>query len=234
MIERTFVDEAIKKLKAKEHIMANLEKAGVVDVNIQRTTLATRISVIAERPGLIIGRKGQTIRELSESVEKILGIENPQIEVVDVPNPALEPAVIAGWIKRALEKGLKPKKVIQRALEKVMSAGALGAEIYVKGKLAGKGAIARKERVAAGYMKKAGDTARKVKKVYTQALLKQGIIGIMVAIAPPDAMFTDKVAVKMLEEKLSQKGGENGNNKEEGTATDVVGRSEEESSRNES
>ena len=85
MIERKFIKESIKRLKTKEYVKKTLEKAGIVDVDIQRTTLNTRIGIVAERPGLVIGRKGSSIKELSEAVEKNLGIENPQVEVADVP-----------------------------------------------------------------------------------------------------------------------------------------------------
>jgi small subunit ribosomal protein S3 len=201
MIERKFIDESIKKLKTTEHIKKDLEKAGITNIEIQRTTLATRIGVTAEKPGMIIGRKGKTIKDLSESVEKILGIQNPQIEVNEVQNTSLEPAVIAHWIAGSLERGMRPKQILQRAIERIMGAGAMGAEIVVKGKIQGKGAKARKERVIAGYIKKAGNTTRLVRIVKEKAVLKQGIIGITVRIVPPGTVFPDKIDIKSMIQK---------------------------------
>ncbi len=195
MIEKKFIKEAMKRLKAKQYIEKNLERAGVVDVKIQRTTMATRIGIIAERPGLVIGRKGAGIKDIGEQIEKELGIENPQIEVTDVRKPNLEPKVIANYIKSALERGNKPRKVAKYALSRIMKAGAMGAEVIIKG-TSGKGGRSRKERAFAGYMKKAGDSVKQVKEAKEQAKLKQGALGIIVRIVPPEVIFPDKIEIK--------------------------------------
>lgn len=198
MIEKKFIKDNIKKVKAKEYVRGELERAGVVDVSIQRTTLATRIAVKAEKPGLIIGKKGKTVKDLSEAIAKSLGVENPQIEVVDVQEPDMEPRVVARWIVHQLEKGTKPKKVIQIAVDRVMNAGALGVEIIIKGKLQGKGAQARRESILKGYLKKAGDMKKLVREAKESAVLKQGIIGIVVRIVPRDVIFSDKMDLEKM------------------------------------
>ena len=195
MIERKFVKEKLKRLKTKEYLEKKLEKAGVVDVDIQRTTLSTRIGISAERPGIVIGRKGSGIRELSEEIEKEIGIENPQIEVTDVQNPNLHPKVITNYIKRSLERGNRPRRVAKAALSKVMRSGAMGAEIIIDG-TSGKGGRSRKERAFAGYLKKAGESVKQVREAKEQAKLKQGALGITVRIVPPDVVFPDKVVIK--------------------------------------
>ncbi|NYZ79977.1 30S ribosomal protein S3, partial [Candidatus Micrarchaeota archaeon] len=193
--ERKFIKEAIKRVKAKDYIKKTLEKAGIIDVDIQRTTLNTRINVIAERPGLVIGRKGGSIKELSDAMERDLGIENPQIEVADVARPNLEPAVIARMIKRMIEKGVKPKKALKAAAFKVMGAGAQGTEITVDGTQS-KGMRSRKDRIQVGYIKKSGDSVKFIKEARDQALQKQGIIGITVRIVPPEVVFPDKIIIR--------------------------------------
>ena len=61
MIEKKFMNEAMQRLQTKEYLKKELSKSGLVGVNIQRTTLATRISLTAQKPGLIIGRKGKRL-----------------------------------------------------------------------------------------------------------------------------------------------------------------------------
>ena len=195
MIERKFIQESIKRLRVKDFVEKELEKAGVVNVEIQKTTLATRIGIVAERPGLVIGRKGGSIKSISESLQKNLGIENPQIEVADVSVPNLEPTVMAGYIKRMVERGIKRKRVMQTALSKIMAAGAMGAEIVIDGPVS-RGGRSRKERISAGYMKKAGDSVKLIKKTQIQAKLKLGVLGITVKIVPPDVVFPDKIIIK--------------------------------------
>jgi len=205
MIERKFIKEATKRLKTKQYIEKKLERAGIIDVKIQRTTMATRIGIVAERPGLVIGRKGAGIKEIATQIEKEIGIENPQIEVTDIKKPNLEPRVITNYIKNALERGNKPKKVAKYALSRIMKAGAMGAEVIIKG-TSGKGGRSRKERAFAGYMKKAGEAVKQVKEAKEQAKLKQGALGIIVRIVPPEVIFPDKIIIKKsgLEEVIEE------------------------------
>lgn len=195
MIERKFIKESLKRLKTKNYIEEKLKKAGIVDVKIQRTTMATRIGIAAERPGLVIGRKGAGIKEISSEIEEKIGIENPQIEVTDIKNPDLNPRVITNYIKNALERGNKPKRVTKYALSRIMKAGAMGAEVIIKG-TSGKGGRSRKERAFAGYLKKAGQAVEQVRESKAQAKLKQGALGIIVRIVPPEVVFPDKIIIK--------------------------------------
>ena len=195
MIERKFIQESIKRLKTKEYVKKALDKAGIVDVDIQRTTLNTRIGIIAERPGLVIGRRGESIKDLSDAIEKNLGIENPQVEVADVQRPNLEPIVIARVIRRMIERGTKPKKVIKTMAAKVMKSGAQGVEIIVDGTQK-RGDRSRKESIILGYLKKAGDSVKLIKVAKEQVVMKQGVMGITVKIVPPEVIFPDKVVLK--------------------------------------
>lgn len=198
MIERKFIAENLKKVNVEDYLRKELEKCGIISIDIQRTPLVTRIGIKAERPGLIIGKKGKNISDIAAMIERELAIEKPQIEVVDITNPSLEPAIIARWIAKSLEKGLNPRKVAQRGLRRVMDAGAMGCEILLSGKLSGKGAKAKHNRVAAGYMKKAGESVKNVLEGIVEAHLKQGIVGIKVRIVPPNVVFPDKVDLKKM------------------------------------
>jgi len=195
MIEKKFMTEAMKRLKIKEYLEKSLEKAGVVNVGIQRTTLATRIAIKALKPGLIIGRKGKNILELTESMERDLGIENPKIEVEEVRNPNLEPKLVVIRIIKALERGFKPKRIMKREAGKIIGSQAIGCEIILSGTWR-KGGKARSIRLARGYIKKAGDAVKLVDKGMGEAILKQGKIGIKVNIVPPGVVFPDKVKIE--------------------------------------
>ncbi|MEM2121556.1 MAG: hypothetical protein QXU20_02790, partial [Candidatus Woesearchaeota archaeon] len=96
------------------------------------------------------------------------------------------------------------KAIIHKALEDIMSAGALGAEIIISGKVPSD--RAKSWRISAGYLRKCGDIAiTKIKKAKTQAELKTGVIGIKVNITPPDPTLLDKIELKELEVKEEKK-----------------------------
>lgn len=206
MIERKFIRDGLTATKVDAYLKKHLKRAGYIEVDIQKTPVTTRIAIQVERPGLVIGRKGSSIQALTKTLEKEFGFENVQIKVADVPIPELNESVMAKRIANSLERGMNFRRVLHWTLEKIMKAGAKGAEIVISGKIIGKGGKARHERVSAGYLKKAGESSKLVRTAQTQAIKKAGIVGVTVSIVPPEVVFPDKVDIK---KALSQlQGGE--------------------------
>ena len=93
--ERRFVAENIRRVLLKEYLMKEVSRAGFGGLDVQRTPLGTRVILTTERPGLVIGRKGQTIKNLTTAIEEQFGFENPQIEVQEVKDPNLNAQIMA-------------------------------------------------------------------------------------------------------------------------------------------
>ena len=72
-----FIDEAIKRVQIDEFLQRVLERAGYGGVDITKTPLGTNIVVYAMRPGLVIGRGGETVKALSRDLEELFGLSNP-------------------------------------------------------------------------------------------------------------------------------------------------------------
>ena len=72
MIERKFIREGINRSRLNAWLERRLNRAGYVGVSIQKTPVATRVAIRVERPGLVIGRKGSNIRDLTNEMEKRL------------------------------------------------------------------------------------------------------------------------------------------------------------------
>ena len=89
MIERVFVEEGIKKVRLDEYFKRTLDRAGYGGMDIKRTPMGTQITVFVERPGIIIGRDGKRIREITEEVSARKELDNPQIDVQHVEVPEL-------------------------------------------------------------------------------------------------------------------------------------------------
>ncbi len=194
MIERQFVQQKRKEYQIQEYISQTLRGVGHSHTKVQRTPLGEKIVVFASRPGLVVGREGQNIRNLTIELKKRFGLDNPTIEIVEVEYPNLDPSIVVEKITSSLERfGInKFKAVMHKAMEDVMNSGALGCEISVSGKVPS--ARAKSWRVFAGYMKKCGDLAVSgVKKAEGQALLKSGVIGVKVRIMPPDVRLPDDI-----------------------------------------
>ena len=146
------------------------------------------------RPGLVIGRGGETIKDLAAQLEHNFKVANPQISVSEIEVPEFNAHVVANRVSSALERGVHFRRAGFWALNQVMEAGALGAEIVISGKLTTE--RARFEKFKAGHFPIVGEpAARAMRTAEAHVQLKPGIIGIRVKLMPPDAHFPDKVTI---------------------------------------
>ncbi len=198
-VEKFFIKEGIKEAQIEEFLRRKFERAEYSHTEIQPTPLGMRIIVYANKPGLVIGKSGKRINELTEEIKEKFNLENPLIDVREVENPFLDAHIIAKRIAKALEKGINYKKVANYYLEKVMEAGAIGVSIRIAGKLAGSERSGFKK-FKKGFVAYSGDYAEKfVEKGYAQAMLKPGIVGIEVNImkqAPKEFVLEGKLEDK--------------------------------------
>ncbi|MEK6916613.1 MAG: 30S ribosomal protein S3, partial [Nanoarchaeota archaeon] len=177
-----------------EYLRTNLKGVGLSHSNVQRTPLGEKIIIYASRPGLVIGGGGSNIKKLTEDLKKEFNLENPQIEISEIENENLVAAAVAEKIAISLEKygTMRFKGIGHRVMSDVLTAGALGIEIVVSGKIPS--ARARVWRFYQGYIKKCGDAAVSIVDVaYSVANLKSGIVGIQVRIMPPGIRLPDDI-----------------------------------------
>ncbi len=193
-VVKHFVSEAVKKTEIDEFLRNEFERAGYGGVDITKTPLGTHVVVYAMRPGLVIGRGGETIKELAVTLEQNFQLPNPQISVAEIEIPELNAYVIASRVSSALKRGVHFRRAGFWALQQTMEAGALGVEIIISGKL--RTERARYEKFKEGYIPKSGEPAlRNLRKAEMHVQLKPGIFGIKVRIMPPDAQFPDQVKI---------------------------------------
>ena len=195
MEEKNFVKFKEEEVGIKEYVKSTLGKGRISDVLIEYTPVGEKIIIVTNRPGLIIGRKGERINELTSILKRKFKLDNPHIEIKDVVNSDLDSQLIADSIAMNLERkgSLKFKLIAYRTLKNIMSAGALGVELVLSGKLPSD--RARTWRFAQGYLKKVGDPAKVVNRANAQAKTIMGIVGIKVSILPPDAHIHDKIVI---------------------------------------
>jgi small subunit ribosomal protein S3 len=209
-IVKRFITESIKKTEIDEFLQKRLERAGYGGVDLSKTPLGTHVVIYAMRPGIVIGRGGETIKDLAAILEENFKISNPQISVSEIEVPEFNAHVVASRVASALQRGVHFRRAGFWALNQVMDAGALGAEIVISGKL--RTERARFEKFRAGYFPRCGEPALKyMKKAEAHVQLKPGIIGVRVKLMPPDAQFPDKIKIteelppEETEEKVAEK-----------------------------
>lgn len=210
MIEKVFIRQGMNKVELDKYLSNELYNAGFTKSEIMKTPLVTRIVVNVTRPGLAIGKSGSNIIQLTETIGKKFGIDNPQLEIKEIEKPELDAQAVANKFKALIERGFSWRSVVFKTMNDIQNAGASGVEIIVSGKLAGKGGRKRKQRIAFGYMKKVGEQAKLVEYGYASAYPKVGAIGIKVKIVRPETIFPDKELIadyiKRIEDVAQVKG----------------------------
>ena len=130
-----FIDQNARRLMIDEFLAKELNSAGYGGVEIRKMPMRTEVVIHASRPGVVIGRRGSKIRELTEILESDFQVSNVQVEVSEIENPWLSALVMSSRLARQLERGVRYRRMAYWILRRVMRAGAVGCEIIVKGKL---------------------------------------------------------------------------------------------------
>ncbi len=195
MEEKQTVRLKKEEFAIKESVKKMLGKGKVSKVRIEYTPVGEKIIISTNKPGLIIGKGGEKLNEITEYLRKNFKFENLHLDVEEIMEPEFDAQVIADEIALGLERfgPLKFKILAYRNLEKVMRAGALGCEIRLSGKLPS--SRAKTWRFAQGYLKKTGDSAKVVDRAQARAETKPGTVGIKVSILSPHAILKDKIFI---------------------------------------
>jgi small subunit ribosomal protein S3 len=192
--ERKIVAEYVRRVLLKEYLMKEVSRAGFGGLDVQRTPMGTRVILTTERPGLVIGRRGQTIKNLTQVIEEQYGFDSPQIEVQEVENASLNAQIMAEKLAFSLERGWHFRRAGHSTVRRIMDAGARGCYIIVAGKLSGQ--RHRTEKFKEGNIKFCGDTkAQFIEHGYAVAKLKMGVIGVTVEIMVKDAKMPADITV---------------------------------------
>ena len=104
-VEKKFVQEGFKKAMIDEFFLEKLERAGYGGMDINRTPMGTQITIRAEKPGMIIGKSGRSIRKYTKDLDMRFKMDNPQIDVQEVKKPELNAQMMASRLANALERG---------------------------------------------------------------------------------------------------------------------------------
>ncbi|MBS1263131.1 MAG: 30S ribosomal protein S3 [Methanonatronarchaeales archaeon] len=200
MTVKQFIEEGLTRARIDEFLNEELARAGYGGAEVNRTPSGTQVTLYSEKPGMVIGKGGRNINELEEKFSEEFELDELSIEVMEVEEANLNAQIVAQRLSNALERGWYFRKAGYSTLRDIMNAGALGAEIVLKGKVTG--SRSREEKFRDGYMKHCGEPAEDlVDTGYSLAKKKLGTIGVTVKIVPPDVTIPDLVEIRDIEEE---------------------------------
>ena len=195
MEEKKFVNVKKDEYNIKLFVKKMFGKGKISRVFIEYTPVGEKVVIATHKPGLIIGKKGEKISQLTEVLKKKFNMENPHVDIEEIIHPEFDAQLIADEIALTLERfgASKYKSVSYKVLSRIKRSGALGAELRVSGKLPSD--RARIWRFAYGYLKKTGEPSNVVDRAESVAETKQGVIGISVSVLSPTAEIHDKIVI---------------------------------------
>jgi small subunit ribosomal protein S3 len=203
--EHQFIEDGLRETQIDEFFSAELARAGYGGMELAETPMGTQIVLKAEKPGMVIGKGGKNIRKVTRQLEAQFDLNDPQIDVQEVDEPDLNAQIVADRLANALERGWYFRKAGHTTIDRIMSAGALGAEIVLSGKVTG--ARSRVEKFNRGYIKHNGEPAEElVDEGQGVSVMKLGTIGVTVRIIPPGSELPDAFVVADLEAASADEG----------------------------
>jgi len=138
-----FSDYLIKDIRVRAYLKKELANASVSKIEIERPAKNARVTIHTARPGIVIGKKGEDIERLKQTVSKMMGVPT-HVNVAEIRKPELDADLIAQGIASQLERRIMFRRAMKRAVSSAMRLGALGIRVAVAGRLNG-AEIARTE-----------------------------------------------------------------------------------------
>ena len=195
---KNIIKDNYNTMLLKDYLRDAIKDAGFSHADISKTPTGTRVALHVTRPGIVIGRKGSGIRELTEKLATDFGLKNPQISVNEIEKPELAPSVMCTRMASHLERGTAFRRATMWTLKQIMEGGAMGVQITISGKLRGDRSAFEKHTV--GILPRAGHHAEViVDEDIAHVGTAMGRIGIRIRIAkkekliPEFEMKTEKV-----------------------------------------
>ncbi len=174
----------------KDYLRAKIKDAGFSNVEVSKTPTGTRVVLHVTRPGIVIGRKGTGIKELTEKLETEYGLKNPQIAVEEITKPELSPEVMCNRMASHLERGTAFRRATMWTIQQIMEGGAMGVEITISGKLRGDRSAFEKHRQ--GILPRAGHHADLiVSEDIAHVETAMGLIGVRIRIAQKEKLIPE-------------------------------------------
>jgi len=133
---KDYQDQLYQDLEIRDLIRKENDRAGISNIEIERFPGKVKIYVYTAKPGILIGRGGENVKDLRASLEQLTG-EKIDLEVKEIKTPDLDAYLVAENIASQLVRRISYRRAMQRAIQQGMRAGAEGVKVMVSGRLGG-------------------------------------------------------------------------------------------------
>ena len=140
---KRYVDLLMEDRQIRRFIKGKTARAGVSRIEIERHPNLVNITIHTQRPGLIIGRKGEAVRELRQNLQEMTA-KTVKVDVSEIDRPDCDATLVAENVASQLVRRIGHSRAMKRAITQAMRQGAGGIRIEVSGRLGGSD-MARRE-----------------------------------------------------------------------------------------
>jgi small subunit ribosomal protein S3 len=141
--DKNFTEFLQEDLKLRNTIMTKYMEAAIAKVDIDRQANEVAVTIHTARPGIVIGRGGQRVDEMRQSLEKLIG-KKVRLNIQEIRQPELDAVLVSRSIAEQLERRIAYRRAMKQSMFRTMQAGAKGVRILCSGRLAG-AEIARRQ-----------------------------------------------------------------------------------------
>lgn len=129
-------DNIAEDYKIRKFLKTKLYYAGISQIIIERTVKKLRVTVVADRPGVIIGKKGGEVENLKNDVVKLIG-KDATINIKEERRAGSSAQLAAENVAMQLERRVAFRRAMKKVIQSAQKAGAKGIKISVAGRLGG-------------------------------------------------------------------------------------------------
>ena len=133
---QNYIDQFHQDLKIQEIIKKMGDRAGVSKIEIERFPSKVKIVVQTAKPGILIGRKGETVKVVRKDLEELTG-KKIDLEIMEIKNPDCDALLVAKNVASQIERRISYRRAMKRAIQNGIRQGAEGVKIQVAGRLNG-------------------------------------------------------------------------------------------------
>ncbi len=187
--KQDFAELLVEDLKIRKFVKKRYARSGISRIKIERTREKVVVYIYSARVGMIIGKKGQEVDQLTKELEDLTH-RHIEVKTMEVNRPEVDPQLVAEDIAEQLEKRASFRRTMKRAIDQTMEAGAKGVRIQLAGRLGGS-EMARTESSMLGSIPLSTLRAR-IEYGFAEAATAQGHIGIKVWINNGDYLDSEE------------------------------------------